>query len=109
MSVTPKSEPKMARVEPEPLRERPVAAPKKSAAGTVVLALLALAAMGGFVLYRALHRNEALQEAVREGGGRPSVRVSTIRRASPEQALTLPGTALADQQTPLYARINGYL
>jgi len=109
MSVTPKSEPKMARVEPDPLREHPVAAPRKSAAGTVVLALLALTAMGGFVLYRALHRNEALQEAVREGGGRPSVRVSAIRRANPEQALTLPGTALADQQTPLYARINGYL
>jgi RND family efflux transporter MFP subunit len=93
-----------------PQPERPVAPPpKKSASGTVLLALLAMAAMGAFVVYRALHRSEALQEAVEESGGRPRVRVVTIRRADPEQALTLPGSALADQQTPLYARINGYL
>jgi RND family efflux transporter MFP subunit len=106
VNVTPKSEPKIPRVEPEP----PLGvAPKTSAAGTVALALVALVAMGAFVVYRALHRNEALQEAAPENGGRPSVRVAVVRRAAVEQALTLPGTALADQQTPLYARINGYL
>jgi RND family efflux transporter MFP subunit len=110
VNVTPKSEPKIPRVEAEPPVVAPPAALRKtSAAGTVVLALLVLAAMGGFVVYRALHRNEALQESVPENGGRTSVRVVSLRRANAEQALTLPGTALADQQTPLYARINGYL
>jgi len=91
--------------------ERPAApaASRKSATGTVLLALLALSGLGAFVVYRALHRSEALQEPAAENGGTPTVRVVTIHRGNAEQALTLPGTALADQQTPLYARINGYL
>jgi len=109
MSVTPKSEPRLPRVDLPPILERPAPPRRKSAAGTVVIALLALAALGSFVVYRALHRNDELQEVVADGGGTPSVRVVTIHRSSPERSLTLPGTALADQQTPLYARINGYL
>lgn len=104
MSVTPKSEPKMQRVEPDPM---PVPAPRKSAAGTVVVALLALAGLGGFVVWRALHREAPLQEAAAEGGS--TVRVVSLKRSSPESSLTLPGSALADQATPLYARVNGYL
>jgi RND family efflux transporter MFP subunit len=107
MSLTP-SETKLPRVEPGPAPVPPPAPPRRSATGTVVLALLAMAALGGFVVYRAFHRNEVLQD-VAEGGGTPTVRVVAIRRADPEQSLTLPGTALADQQTALYARINGYL
>ena len=78
MNVTPKSEPRIPRVEPAPpLGAPPAAARGKSGAGSVVLALLALAAMGAFVVYRTLHRNEALQESVAELGGRPAVRVVT--------------------------------
>ncbi len=107
MNVTPKSEPRIPRVEPTP--ERPLPPPRKSAAGTVAVALLAMAALGAFVVYRALHREEALPAQGADEGGTTTVRVVTVRRADPEQSLTLPGTALADQQTPLYARINGYL
>ena len=106
MSVTPKSETKIPRIDPAPGIERPPAPPAKSAAGTVTLALLALAALGAFVVYRALHRTEAVAQEV---GGAPIVRTVSLHRSDPEQSLTLPGTALADQQTSLYARINGYL
>jgi RND family efflux transporter MFP subunit len=75
----------------------------------VAVALLALAGLGSFVIYRALHRNEAFQAAATEDPQVPSVRVVAVKRSNPENSLTLPGTALADQQTPLYARINGYL
>jgi RND family efflux transporter MFP subunit len=108
VNVTPKSEPRIPRVDAPPVGP-PAGASRKSAAGTVALALLVLAAMGAFVVYRALHRNEALQATATESGGRPSVRVIAVQRANAEQALTLPGSALADQQTPLYSRINGYL
>ncbi len=109
MSVTPTSESRIPRIDPASVQERP-AARGGSATGTVLLALLALAGLGSFVVYRALHRNEALlQEPALEAGGATTVRLAAIHRADPDQALTLPGTALADQQTPLYARINGYL
>lgn len=108
MSVTPTSEPKLPRVAPPPMPP-PAAPAKPRAGGTVLLALLALAALGGFVVYRAIHRNDALRESVAEAPQVRVVRVETVKRSSPENRLTLPGTALADQQTSLYARINGYL
>lgn len=105
MSVTPKSEPRLARVPAEP--DRPAPTTRKSAPVTVTVALLALAGLGSFVVWRALHREAPLQESSPESSS--AVRVVTIKRANPESTLTLPGTALADQATPLYARINGYL
>ena len=105
MNVTPKSDPRIPRV--EPVAEL-VITTRNSVPATVIVGLLALAGLGSFVVYRALHRNETPQETP-EQGGTAAVRVVTLRRADPEQALTLPGSALADQQTPLYARVNGYL
>jgi RND family efflux transporter MFP subunit len=109
MSVTPKSEPKLPRIEAPPVLARAPLPPRKSAAGTVVIALLALGGLGAFVVYRALHRNESLQELAAESSGPPLVRVVAVKRSPLDSALTLPGTALADQQISLYARINGYL
>jgi RND family efflux transporter MFP subunit len=109
MSLTPTSEPKLPRVAPPPIAPPPPAPSKSRGGGTVVAALLALAALGGFVVYRALHRNDALRESAGQEAQVPVVRVETVKRSSPENRLTLPGTALADQQTSMYARINGYL
>jgi RND family efflux transporter MFP subunit len=103
MNVTPNSEAKLPRIEAPPPESR------SGSPATVVVALLALAGLGGFVVYRGLHRNEAFQAAATEDPQVPSVRVVAVKRSNPENSLTLPGTALADQQTPLYARINGYL
>jgi len=123
MSVPTPSESQMPRVNLHPQQSRPwppapaTATPppapppprKSSARLTVTLALLALAGLGAYVVHRALHRSEALQEAQAGGPGAPSVRVVEVKRSPREQELILPGTLLADQQTTLYARINGYL
>lgn len=127
MSVTPKSESQMPRVNLHPEQGKPwpppppAAAPpppaappappvrRSSALLTVTVALLALAALGAYVIHRALHRSEALQEAAGGEETTLAVRVVEVRRSAREQELTLPGTTLADQQTSLYARINGYL
>jgi RND family efflux transporter MFP subunit len=95
----------MPRVEPPP--EPP---PASSPGGrTVAVALAALAVLGAFVIYRALNRSEALQAAASQETSATPVRVVAVKRAAADSPLTLPGTALAEQQTPLYARINGYL
>jgi RND family efflux transporter MFP subunit len=125
MSPTPNSESQLPRVNLHPEQGRPwppppppaepprqaVPAParRSSAPMTVTLALIALAGLGAYVVHRGLHRSEALQEAPREASATASVRVIAVKRASLDQELSLPGTALADQQTPLYARINGFL
>jgi len=110
MSVTPTSESKLPKVAPPATTQAPAAPPSKSGGGaTVVIALLALAALGGYVVYRALQRNEAMHGEALQDPQVTAVKIEVVKRSSPENRLTLPGTALADQQTPLYARINGYL
>jgi len=109
MSVTPTSESKLPKVAPGPAPAPPPPPPKSGGGGTVVIALLALAALGGYVVYRALQRNEAMHGEALQDPQVTAVKIEVVKRSSPENRLTLPGTALADQQTPLYARINGYL
>jgi membrane fusion protein (multidrug efflux system) len=126
MSLTPKSESQLPRVNlhpeqgkpwPPPLSPPPAApsvAPppprrKSSAPLTMLVALLAFGGLGAYVVHRALHRSEALQDAETTTKGPPVVKVVAVKRAAGEQSLTLPGSTLADQQTPLYARVNGYL
>ena len=123
MSATPKSESQLPRVNLHPEQGRPWPPPPPAAAPppppppapprrsstprALVVVVLALVALGGFVVVRAMHRSEALQEA--PAAGAPPVKVVEVRRSAAEQTLTLPGSTLADQQTSLYARINGYL
>jgi len=112
MSVTPKSEPQLPRVNLHPEQGKPWPPPPRrgsSAVLPVFIALVLLAGLGVFVVHRALNRSEALQEAPVGGGGLPLVRIVTVKRSAAGQTLTLPGSTLADQQTSLYARINGYL
>jgi len=123
MSVTPKSESQLPRVNLHPVQGKPWPAPiqppaqqpppaprrKSSAPLVIAVALVVLLGLGAYVVHRALHRSEALQEAATESRGLPVVKVVTVKKSAVEQNLTLPGTTLADQQTSLYARINGYL
>jgi RND family efflux transporter MFP subunit len=101
---------------PWPPAVTPVAPPeappprrRSSAPLVLFVVFLGLVGAGAYVVHRALTRSEALQEAAAGGSALPSVKVVTVRRSAPDQTLTLPGTTLADQQTPLYARVNGYL
>lgn len=123
MSLTPQSDSRLPRVNlhpdsgrpwpPPPAMPPPLLTPpprrRSSAPVTVTLALLVLAGLGAYVIQRALHRSDALQEAPAENDGVPTVRLVEVKRSPREQELTLPGSMLADQQTTLYARINGYL
>jgi RND family efflux transporter MFP subunit len=67
-------------------------------------ALLALGAVPGLRRQAELRRES--EEAQKR---RVKVRVAPARRAPAESALTLPGSARALLETPLYARVNGYL
>ena len=122
MSVTPKSDSQLPRVNLHPEQGKPWPAPiqppaksppapsrRSSGPLLILIVLLALAGLGAYVVHRALHRSPALQEAETESRGLPVVKVVTVKKSPVEQSLTLPGTTLADQQTSLYARINGYL
>ncbi|HLY11083.1 MAG TPA: efflux RND transporter periplasmic adaptor subunit [Planctomycetota bacterium] len=132
MSMTPNSESQLPRINLHPEQGKPWPAPliptsprppsaepapvpgsapkgRSSAPLVMAVALLALAGGGAFVVHRALHRSEALQDAATEPSAIPIVKVVAVKHTAPEQTLTLPGSTLADQQTPLYARVNGYL
>jgi len=123
MSLSPSSESQRPRINLHPEQSRPwpppaepaavppapVPARRSSAPLVIFVVLLGLAGAGAFVVHRALTRSEALQEASAGGSSLPAVKVVAVRRSAAEQTLTLPGTTLADQQTPLYARVNGYL
>src|SRR5204862_3443659 len=90
---------------PPPAAEPP--RKKASAPLTLVLVLLVLAGSGAYVVHRALHRSEALQEGGAKAGA-PAVKVVEVRRSAVEEKLTLRGTTLADQETSSYARSDGY-
>jgi len=124
MSLPPKSESQLPRINlhpeqgkpwPPPLLEPPTAAAppaprrKSSAPAAIGVALLVLGGLGAYVVHRALHRSEALEEAATAISSLPVVKVVSVKRSAAEESLTLPGSTLADQVTPLYARVNGYL
>lgn len=126
MSLTPESQSQLPRINlhpeqgkpwpppgvpPEPPPVVPPPAPRRGSSAPLVLfaVVLVLGGSGAYVVHRALTRSEALQEGAARISELPVVKVVAVRRTAPEETLTLPGTTLADQQTPLYARVNGYL
>jgi RND family efflux transporter MFP subunit len=110
--------PTASRVGGTPEREtpRPAAprAPARRSTGRVVAALLAIgillggAFLAGFV--PRLHQSESLRLEVEDARTRvPEVKTVRVARAPARTTVSLPGTARAFLETPLYARINGYL
>ncbi|HEV3028665.1 MAG TPA: biotin/lipoyl-binding protein, partial [Planctomycetota bacterium] len=97
---------------PELLPQRPVQ--KAGSSGTKTLGLLVLLVLlgGAFLLgfVPRLRQNEELrQDAEKEQNRVPEVKVARAAKASAQVTFTLPGTARAQIETPIYARINGYL
>lgn len=107
------SPPRESPAEPRPPAtppERPGAVSTTQVAlGLLVLALLLGAGLVvGFV--PRVHQSRELREEVEEARrGVPEAKVVRVVRAPVETSLSLPGTARAYIETPLYARINGYL
>jgi RND family efflux transporter MFP subunit len=58
---------------------------------------------------RAEKHQELAAEARDVAARVPEVRILSVRRAPGETTVTLPGTTQAHLETPLYARVNGYL
>jgi RND family efflux transporter MFP subunit len=92
----------------------PMAPVRPGSARRVALGLLALAAVFGALFAAGViprHRRTAeLDREVDEARNRlDKVRVAAVRKAPAETPLALPGTARGLFETPLYARINGYL
>ncbi len=61
----------------------------------------------GFEAVRILR--ERTPSAAEMAAGLPGVRVSPARRASPESMLSLPGDIIAFEDSPVYARVDGYV
>lgn len=110
-STLPRSDSAVPPTEPPPVALSP-AAPERSrrarragaAIAASLLALLAVGAVPRLVQRRSLHA------AVAADAGRiPAVGVAVVRRADATTRFVLPGTVQAAQQTPIYARMDGYV
>ncbi len=87
---------------------------KKSHVGLIVLLLLAglsLAAAIAFELSQRKTEQQALAASTAEpaGGGVPVVEVARVRTASSEATVEIPGQTEALTETPIYARVDGYI
>jgi membrane fusion protein, multidrug efflux system len=83
-------------------------APPRTALALVGIALLVLLAAGGFtMLSRMSHERALANETERETV--PTVAVVNPVSEKPDEELILPGSLLAYEESPIYARTNGYL
>src|SRR5579863_5007825 len=87
--------------------------PKKSHAGFLVLLLLVGLALAAGVLYELNQRknqDKTLAATVTEDAGRaPSVNVGRVRAAPARSTIELPCQTVAMEETPVYARADGYI
>jgi len=74
----------------------------------ILVLLLGGAFLLGFVP-RLRQTEELRRDEEKEESRVPEVKVARVVRATAQATLTLPGTARAQIDTPIYARINGYL
>jgi RND family efflux transporter MFP subunit len=83
-------------------------APPRKALTIVGILLLVLLAAGGFtMLARMSHERALANETERETV--PTVAVVNPQAEKPDEDLILPGSLLAYEESPIYARTNGYL
>lgn len=75
----------------------------------VVLGILLTLSVGYGVLRRQTHDQALAASAEDESARAPVVNVGRVRQAGAKSTLELPGDLLARVETPMYARIDGYL
>ncbi len=75
----------------------------------VVLGVLLILSVGYGVLRRQTHDQALAASAEDESARAPVVNVGRVRQAGAKSTLELPGDLLARVETPMYARIDGYL
>lgn len=75
----------------------------------VVLILLLMAGVAAGVLKRQTHDRALAATADDEAGRAPVVNVGHVRQAGAKSTIELPGDLVARVETPMYARVDGYL
>jgi RND family efflux transporter MFP subunit len=94
-----------AAIQPPP--DLPPAPPRKALTIVGILLLVLLAAGGFTMLARMSHERALANETERETV--PTVAVVNPQAEKPDEDLILPGSLLAYEESPIYARTNGYL
>jgi len=94
-----------AAIQPPP--DLPPAPPRKAVTIVGILLLVLLAAGGFTMLARMSHERALANETERETV--PTVAVVNPQAEKPDEDLILPGSLLAYEESPIYARTNGYL
>jgi membrane fusion protein, multidrug efflux system len=87
--------------------EQPPASPRKALMVVAILLVLLLLAGGVTMLTRLNHDRVLAKETERETV--PTVAVVKPLAEKPDEDLVLPGSLLAFEESPIYARTNGYL
>jgi RND family efflux transporter MFP subunit len=75
----------------------------------VVLSVLLVAGVAAGVLKRQTHDKALASTAEDEAGRAPVVNVGHVRKAGAQSTIELPGDLVARVETPMYARVDGYL
>ncbi len=99
-----------ARRQPPTIQKPPEVPPAPGSKALVIvgIALLVLLAAGGFTLWdHVTHERALAKETERETI--PTVAVVYPQSEKPDEDLVLPGSLLAYEESPIYARTNGYL
>src|SRR5579863_1653728 len=108
MAANPQTEPEFTTVASQ------APARKKSNAGFLVLLVLAILALTGAIAYELSQRRtqaQALANAAADtaGSGVPVVEVARVRTAPSGATVEIPGQTMALVETPIYARVDGYI
>jgi RND family efflux transporter MFP subunit len=75
----------------------------------VVLGILLVAGVAAGVLKRQTHDRALASSADDDAGRAPVVNVGHVRQAGAKSTIELPGDLVARVETPMYARVDGYL
>ena len=75
----------------------------------VVLSVLLVAGVAAGVLKRQTHDRALAATSEDEAGRAPVVNVGHVRQAGAKSTIELPGDLVARVETPMYARVDGYL
>src|SRR6202035_1136908 len=75
----------------------------------VVLGVLLIASIAFGVLKRQTHDRALAASADEDSGRAPVVNVGRVRQSGAKSTIELPGDLVARVETPMYARVDGYL
>ena len=75
----------------------------------VVLSVLLVAGVAAGVLKRQTHDRALASSADDDAGRAPVVNVGHVRQSGAKSTIELPGDLVARVETPMYARVDGYL